>query len=365
MRCQFCFRNQKPGSPVSLIERLCLIRTALLQVRFVRDLVKMGVPTLDEYLFKIHKVVAVDPWCDSKLTLLDVFTKKGGYGIINRGPLLARIGAMTGLVKKSSDGNPEPSVAQAQTNLEEARMGRGRHCKSDELVAICATLNSSSKIMASLGSIVSADRTKSKKLFAETSAVKSVSIKEDFLIEQVQGGKWKPDPSSPLMPENWDRVLWVVTEIFYVSKLVIAKSSMACSKASMGISELVAFAGPLPVNLRTEVEVSNSKDGTTVFEVSEKGPVFPIGFKAIRLHYDEDGDLLAPGGIKLDIAGSHRPKMRSDINEWLDPNKHPEYHMKDLFEQEPGGSLEALPMFVANEEGEALASKDGSAQEVV
>jgi len=332
------------------------------QVRVVRDRVKMGVPAAwDEDLFERLKIVAVDPWCGTSLTLLDAFTKEGVYGFINRGALLASRGAMTGLVKKSSDGNLERSSTQAQTNLEEARMGRGRHCQSDEHPSLHSTLKSSSKILASLGSIVGLDHSKSKKLFVETSTVNSLRIKQDFLTEQVQGGRWKPDPSSPLMPKNWDRVLWVVTEIFYVKKLVIAKTTKAIAKANMDPSTLVACAEPLPVNLKGGVEVSKAKDGTTVFEVSEGGVPFPIGFKVIRLLYDEDGDLLAPGGIKLDIARNHRPKTRSDIYEWLDPNKDPDYHMKDLFKQEDGGSLEALPMLVAKEADsseEASASKD-------
>lgn len=150
----------------------------------------------------------------------------------------------------------------------------------------------------------------------------------------------------------------MVTEIFYVKKLVIAKTTKAIAKATVDASQLVACADLLPVNLKGGVEVSKAVDGTTVFQVSESGVSFPIGCRVIRLLYDEDGDLLTPGGIKLDIARNHRPKMRSDIFEWLDPNKDPDYHMQDLFKQEPGGSLESLPMFVAKEAVEASNSKD-------
>ena len=118
-----------------------------------------------------------------------------------------------------------------------------------------------------------------------------------------------------------NHVLWVVTEIFYIKKLVIAKTTKAIAKANMDASTLVACAEPLPVNLRGGVEVSKAKDGTIVFKVSEGGDPFPIGFKVIRLLYDEDGDLLAPGGIKLDTARNDRPKTRSDVYKWLDPNK--------------------------------------------
>ena len=176
-----------------------------MQMRVVRDRLKMG--AWDEDLFKRFKIVAVDPWCGSSLTLLDAFTKEYSfikrYSFPNRGALLASRGAMTGLVKKSSDGNPEGSFAQAQTNLEEARMGRGRHCQSDEHPPLYSTLNSSSKILASLESIVCIDHSKSKELYVEASMVNSVRIKQDFLTEQVQGRRWKPDPSSPLVPKNW------------------------------------------------------------------------------------------------------------------------------------------------------------------
>jgi len=168
-------------------------------------------------------------------------------------------------------------------------------------------------------------------------------------------GKWKPDPKHPLMPENWDRVLWVVAEIYYVKKLVIGKTTKSIAKVNMDASQLVRLAEPLPANLEGKVEVCKAKDGTTTVEVPADGPAFPIGFKPIRLVYDKDGDLLAPGGIKLAIAGDNRPKTRSAINEWLDPDKNPDYHMKDLFKQESEGSLEALPMFDADE---AAASED-------
>lgn len=320
----------------------------------------MGVTSWDEYLFKQLRIVAVDPWCRASLSLLDVFTKRGRYGIINHGPILAHRGALTGLAMETPD---EPATTQAQTNLEEARMGRGLHVQSGiAQVPVVATLKSSSKILASLSKVVSAECTKSKSLIAEVSLVTSVSIDKDFIGEQVKEGKWKPDPNSPLMPSSWDRVLWVVVEIYYAKKLVIGKSRKAVAKANVDPSKLVALP-ELPGNLLGKVEVSKDKDETTLLEIPENGPAFPIGFKAIRLVYDKNGDLLAPGGIRLD-SPAHRPKTRSAV-EWLDPDKDEDsavYHMKDLFTQESAaGPMLALPMFDA--EGQATDAADASTAE--
>ena len=57
----------------------------------------------DEYLFKMYKLVALDPWSDESLALMDVFTMRGSHGIVNRGPKLAHTGALTNPTTRSEE----------------------------------------------------------------------------------------------------------------------------------------------------------------------------------------------------------------------------------------------------------------------
>lgn len=290
----------------------------------------------DEYLFQTYKLVAVDPWSDESLALLDVFTKRGSYGIVNRGPKLVHTGALTHLTKRSEESST------TQTNLEEAHMGRGSHVKSGKSADVTATLNSSSKISASILKIVTADNSTAESVMAQVKTVTSESIDQDFLAEQVNEGRWKPDLNMPQLPKKWDHVLWVVKEIKYAKKLIIGKSTKSIVAASINPSKLVPIAQPLPSGLEGKVEAARAMDGTTVFTAPGNGR-FPIGFKAIRLTYNENGDLLGPGGINFDL-GEHRPKVRADNDAWLNPDSDPNYHMGDLVTQEPGGRLQSLPI---------------------
>lgn len=142
-----------------------------------------------------------------------------------------------------------------------------------------------------------------------------------------------------------DYVLWVVKEMKYAKKLIICESRNAIVEATMDPSLLVSV-GTLPASLKGKV----AADGTFVFTATEDGR-FPIGFKAIRLIYNEKGELKGPGGIEFGM-GEKRPKLRDDIDDWLNPDKFSDFHMEELvFTREPGGPLGCLPILADDEEG--------------
>lgn len=142
----------------------------------------------------------------------------------------------------------------------------------------------------------------------------------------------------------------MVQEVFYAKKLIIGQTNNSIVKASMNPSKL-APVGALPVDLQGKVEVSKSIDETYVFTAPEGGR-FPIGFKCIRLAYYQNGELQTPGGASFDM-GEQRPKLRADVDAWLNPDKYSEFHMGDLLiTREPGGPMECLPIVADDEGGE-------------
>lgn len=135
----------------------------------------------------------------------------------------------------------------------------------------------------------------------------------------------------------------MIKEIQYAKKIIIGHSTKSVLSAGRRPERLepVDSSADLPA----EVQVETSKDGAVVYTAVDGR--FPIGFKAMRLEYDREGNLLSPGGIRLGPS-EQRPKVRADDDEWLNPDNDPKFHMEDLFTQEPGRPSEALQIDCAD-----------------
>lgn len=284
----------------------------------------------DEYLFQKHKLVAVDPLtCPRELELLNVLTKRGTYGIVNRGPILEDTGSLTSLTLESG--------TEGSSTRNEVQRLAPETKKGPEVLC---TFKATSRVMAMVLKLFGGEASAEKGLTLKIESVTVDSIKQDELVKLVNDGRWKPDPNKSQMPTDWDGVLWVITQIKYAKKIIIGHSAKDVLSASMkpkGLESVLPDSAP---DLSVEVKLEKAKDGTTVYTAPDDGR-FPFGFKAIRLEYDQQGNLVAPGGISFSL-GEHRPKVRADGDAWLNPDSDPDFHMRGLFSQQPERPLESL-----------------------
>lgn len=109
------------------------------------------------------------------------------------------------------------------------------------------------------------------------------------------------------------------------------------------MSSAALTAAILPVglpNIDGKFELLKAADNTRVFRAVGDNR-FCIGFKAMRLEFDKEGNLRRPGGISSDM-GKKRPQLRADTD-WLNPDHDPEFHMGELFTKQ-SGRRDSLPI---------------------
>ncbi|KAH7372568.1 hypothetical protein KP509_17G010600 [Ceratopteris richardii] len=313
----------------------------------------------DEYMWKAHKAIAMDPWVDH-VQLLDVLIveKKAGFReylpswllprrrsvLLGSAPLV-RVGSMQSLALRkiisseavtggsnkdekspSSEVNPDSSDAAIvkrtidNPNVDEAAVDTRLWITvtSSDMPDIETTINSSNSLLGSFAVATSPtgqfDISGSKTISVNVTGVMSRRVDLDALLELVTARRsslsstsavypaaWKPDIFLPQLRWSSKRgqTLWIVVEIIYASSLNMQDEAKAGSNKA---ADVKAVAGATDVN----VSVQGSLDNSYVWKVAapEGKSVFPMAFRLQRLDYDASGNLVF-GSSSRQISRCH------------------------------------------------------------
>lgn len=127
--------------------------------------------------------------------------------------------------------------------------------------------------------------------------------------------------------ENGNYTMWVVTEIFTASELIIAKTKDAALQAGLDPSLALGDAAPGCLG-KALLTCYRKRNEFLKIETPEGEPYFTYGFRALRLQYDEHGVL------KFNDAnmGDSQPVVRDRSSA---PEEDPFFNMGDFFAQAP------------------------------
>lgn len=278
-------------------------------------------------MFREHSLIASSPLSD--IACFDVLTQKDSYGLVHRGPVVARVGSLVSLAREDVEGWPA-CKQMIETKSPEVFPGG-----LTQLGAFQHTVKPSTKFLAGMGlaavAAASSELRKQQSLVCGAKGVAKETVKADFVEQLVAGtGLWKPDTKRkelqwPTEGSNKTKTLWVVTQVMYAQKIVVGK------KATLGLNAQLqaeipgsGAAGSGTANLQI------SKDMQGGWVVSAAGSPLPFAFKATRLDYDSTGELAnVEGYVKK------RLERRGDDGEgghrMFNPDEDPNFHMRELF----------------------------------
>lgn len=297
-------------------------------------------------LFKNMRVCALVPQAHSDMKLLDVLVKKHTSGdviIVGRtGPL----GAMGCL-----DSDSERRVAKGLQLLKEKASSEDGDDfeKGLHLSVITFDVSSSSSFLARiLGSKLATAKAQlqaENTFTCEIEQVRFEKVEQDFLngLFTSDNPSWEPNVKKleefKWPKDRWSgkRELWVVSQIFYCSKISISANRSRTVGGALQVSgEGSGAVSPVGV----ELNVSQTKTGSwevTAPKVNGKVRPFAFAFQAVHLRYGKDGKKLPRGHVE-DGVGKKRLERRAGATSTLDslnPDDDPDYHMGGLFVQSP------------------------------
>ncbi|KAI5064215.1 hypothetical protein GOP47_0020885 [Adiantum capillus-veneris] len=297
----------------------------------------------EEYMWKVHKALPMDPWADN-LQLLDVLIqdrtwlpawlrpKSRERTRLSRAGSIFHLGTKDSLVKaqdlvdgdrklsrlQASDGaiNPQLPSLQSPTNNNNsatAAAAAAATAAAPPLVSIIsssmpdiqASIKTSTSLLGSFtgGSFATSqfDVKGSKSISGNVSGVQSRRVDVDALLRIVTPrtssalpALWQPDISLPQLcwPSKRGQTLWVVAEIMYANKIRIEGENQGQTKANTEVKATKVEEASM------STEVGTQKNGLWMVMASKDNPMFPLAFRLQRLDYDAFGNLISKGHKK-------------------------------------------------------------------
>lgn len=291
----------------------------------------------DHLLFSEHSLIASSPL--SELECFDVFMQKDSpWYHLGRGPIVSRVGSMVSLARDDVQAWQAYKQKIETKSLEAFTLGRALQKVGD----IQHTVQPSSRFLTGIGlgslSSAKAELSQNRSLVCKAVDVAKATVKPDFIENLVNGRTpvWKPDTTRKEL--HWpaagsDRKtihFWVVTEVQYAQKIIVGQ------RASLGI-----FA-------QVQGEIAGTGGGSGTFEISKdtkgcwivtaaSGSRVPFAFKATKLVYNSAGELAA-----IDAYVRRQVDRRAgDDAEVFNPDRDPNFHMRELFYPGPGSQESA------------------------
>lgn len=224
----------------------------------------------------------------------------------------------------------------AECRQESSGLWDGTHVVVSGRDSIVASFTASAGIMGSLSTILSLGANRLRSLFCNLRCNQQVSVKTEALnrLFDAERPLWTPNMvqfnvRNHILEDNGNFMMWVVTEVFTASELIIAKSQDAALQAGVDASPAVGdVTGCLG---KAELKCFRRRDEYAVIEAPEGDPSFTYGFRALRLQYDEHG------ALKLNDSdmGEDQPVVRGSAHSLSAPVEDRTYHMGAFFAQAP------------------------------
>jgi len=301
-------------------------------------------PSWDQYLWD-RNLVALDPLLEHAggLQLLDVVVKNRSAGILAE-PTLLKAGSIISLQTTATDVHADWSATRASILDHQQKLVGARQIttdvfrKAEQLENYQCNTDSGYGILASIVGFLRSGASSATYGSIYVEDVVNEWVVTEFLERLLSGDGvdskplWKPNvqkikrcSSGPHDPEKLE--LWVVTELKYGKTISLKDKKAQGASAMVDASTITGIPGS-----SGGVTVSRMTNGEVVASAGSASKI-PFAFKAIRLVYNNEGELVQK---KLDL-GNRKLKKRatSSRTALVDADKNPNYHMEGLFNRAP------------------------------
>jgi hypothetical protein len=293
-----------------------------------------------KYLYQEHSAVAVSPL--KTLNLLDVLIKTDREGFT---PVLEKVGSMVTLGRQGQE------FTETQERLRdglESFQRTGVGAQGDETLFRCnhsipdinVNLKSSTSVNGSLLIVFGDPNLRfchAKHLKCSLKRVKTAGVDKEELTEIIIDEMWKPDINKRILkwPQPAHRFskggqeLWVITEILYAEKLIVASADSNSMGGAANTSGPALLPLGMPGPVGGKIEASTTLGDSLNFIAQDKKP-FMFAYRAICAQYDSAGGYV---NHKLN-AGRRPPHTRHPKS---GDNSSSQMHLEGLFLNLPAG----------------------------